>query len=59
MKGFESCKNRNGGRFMKKGRKFKNKWALWIGYFSLFILVVGLGIFLYSLFMKKDISNEN
>ena len=28
-------------------------------YFSLFILVVGLGIFLYSLFMKKDISNEN
>lgn len=55
MKGFESCKNRNGGRFMKKGRKFKNKWALWIGYFSLFIF--GIGIFGVSI-LKIDSLKE-
>ena len=40
---------------MKKGRKFKNKWALWIGYFSLFIF--GIGIFGVSI-LKIDSLKE-
>ncbi len=40
---------------MKKGRKFKNKWALWIGYFSLFIF--GIGIFGVSI-LKTDSLKE-
>ena len=40
---------------MKNGRKFKNKWALWIGYFSLFIF--GIGIFGVSI-LKIDSLKE-
>ncbi len=40
---------------MKKGRKFKNKWALWIGYFSLFVF--GIGIFGISI-LKTDSLKE-
>lgn len=40
---------------MKKGGKFKNKWALWIGYFSLFVF--GIGIFGISI-LKTDSLKE-
>lgn len=40
---------------MRKGRKFKNKWILWIGYFILFVF--GIGIFGVSI-LKTDSLKE-